>query len=125
VGAGEYAKVGAGTGAWFGGIFGLLVGAAVLVIPGLGPVVVAGPLAAALIAGVEGAIAGTALGGLAGALVGWGIPHERALAYETHIQGGKFLVVVRGVPEAVARARRLLADHSHDHVEVYEPSSSR
>ncbi len=76
-----------------------------VLVPGVGPVVVAGPLAAALLAGLEGAIAGTALGGLAGALVGWGIPKDRALTYETQIKGGKFLVVARGVPGAVERAR--------------------
>ncbi len=67
VNASEYAKAGAGTGAWFGGLFGLMVGAAAVLVPGVGPVVVAGPLAAALMAGLEGAIAGTALGSLAGA----------------------------------------------------------
>ncbi len=80
VDASQYAKAGAGTGAWFGGLFGLMVGAAAVLVPGVGPVVVAGPLAAALMAGLEGAIAGTALGGLAGALVGWGVPRERAAA---------------------------------------------
>lgn len=120
---GDYAKAGAGTGACFGGLFGLLVGAAVVLIPGVGPVIVAGPLAAAVLAGVEGALAGTALGGLAGALVGWGVPKDRALKYETQMKGGKFIVVVRGVPEVVARARSLLAPHSGEHVEVYEPSA--
>jgi len=121
-----YAKAGAGTGAWFGGLFGLMVGAAAVLVPGVGPVVVAGPLAAAVMAGLEGAIAGTAVGGLAGALVGWGIPKERALTYETHIQGGKFLVLVRGVPGAVARARDLLAHYQtpDDDMHIYEPSSS-
>ncbi len=61
----DYAKAGAATGALFGGLFGLLVGAGVMLIPGVGPVIVAGPLAAALLAGMEGAIAGTALGSLA------------------------------------------------------------
>src|SRR3954452_12341534 len=51
----DYAKVGAATGAWVGGLFGLLVGAAFLVLPGVGPVVVAGPLSAALLGGLEGA----------------------------------------------------------------------
>jgi uncharacterized membrane protein len=123
VDASEYAKAGAGTGACFGGLFGLMVGAAAVLVPGVGPVVVAGPLAAALMAGLEGAIAGTALGGLAGALVGWGIPKERALKYETQLKGGKFLVVARSVPEAVARARSLLAPHSPEHMDVYEPAS--
>jgi hypothetical protein len=121
---GDYAKAGAATGASVGGLFGLLVGAAVVLIPGMGPVIVAGPLAAALLAGMEGALAGTALGSLAGALVGWGIPRDRALKYETQIEGGKFIVVVRGIPEIIARARSLLARQTSEHVEVYEPASS-
>ncbi len=84
-------KARAGTGAWFGGLFGLMVGAAALLVPGVGPMVVAGPLAAAVLAGLEGAPAGTAPGGRS-------IPKERALTYETHIQGSKFLVMVRGSP---------------------------
>ena len=64
VDAGACAKAGAETGAWFGGLFGLMVGAAAVLVPGVGPVVVAGPLAAAVLAGLEGALAGTALGGL-------------------------------------------------------------
>jgi uncharacterized membrane protein len=123
VGAGDYTKAGAGTGACLGGLVGLLVGTAVILIPGVGPVVVAGPLAAALMAGLEGAIAGTALGSLAGALVGWGVPKDRALSYETHLQGGKFLVVARGIPGSIERARALLAPHAPEHVEVYGPAS--
>jgi Heat induced stress protein YflT domain len=66
VDAGPCAKAGAGTGAWFEVLFGLMVGAAAVLVPGVGPVVVAGPLAAAVLAGLQGALAGTALGGLAG-----------------------------------------------------------
>ena len=54
VSAGDYAKAGAGTGAWFGGLFGLLVGAAFLIVPGVGPIVIAGPLTAAVLAGRRG-----------------------------------------------------------------------
>jgi hypothetical protein len=119
---GDYAKAGAKTGACFGGLFGLVVGAAFLVLPGLGAVVVAGPLAAAVVAACEGALAGTALGGLTGALVGWGVPKDRALKYETHVKGGKFLVIVRGQAEAIARARDLLTCHRPEHLEVYQPT---
>ena len=104
VSRGDYVKAGAETGSLFGGLFGLCVGAGFLVLPGLGLVVVAGPLAAALLAGIEGAVAGTALGSLAGALVGWDVPKDRALKYEEHVKGGKFLVFVRSIPEVVARA---------------------
>ncbi len=122
VSAGDYARAGAKTGASFGGMFGLLVGAAFLVLPGVGPIVVAGPLAAALLAGIEGALAGTALGSLAGALVGWGVPKDRALKYETQVKGGKFLVVARGNEEIVAHARSLLAPATPEHLEAYGPA---
>src|SRR3954452_5429276 len=105
----DFASVGAGSAAWVGGLFGLLVGAAFLVLPGVGPVVVAGPLSAALLGGLEGALAGAALGGLAGALVGWGVPREQALKYEAQVKAGKFVVVARGTPDAIARAKALLA----------------
>ncbi len=123
VSARDYATAGAATGAWFGGLFGLCVGAAFLILPGVGPVVIAGPLTAALVAGIEGALAGTALGSLAGALVGWGVPKEKALKYEKHVKGGKFLVIVRGEPEVIARAQNLLGEQSADHIDLYDPSA--
>ena len=124
VSRGDYVKTGMETGSAFGGLLGLCVGAAFLVLPGLGPVLVAGPLAAALLAGIEGALAGTALGSLAGALVGWDVPKDRALQYEALIKGGKFLVFVRSVPDVAASARGLLAAAGPDHIDVYEPPKS-
>ena len=120
----DYIKTGMKTGSMFGGLLGLCVGAAFLILPGIGPVVVAGPLAAALLAGIEGAVAGTALGSLAGALVGWDVPNDRAVKYEKQVEGGKFLVFVRSVPEVVSRARSLLAAQGPDHIDVYEPPAS-
>ena len=124
VSRGDYVGAGAVIGAWFGGMFGLFIGAGILILPGLGLVVVAGPIAAALLAGIEGAVAGTALGSLAGALVGWGVPKDRALEYQTQVKGGKFLVIVRSNPEVVASARSLLAAPGPDHIDVYEPPAS-
>ena len=123
VSTGDYAAVGAGTGAWVGGLFGLLIGAAFLVLPGVGPVIVAGPLSAALLGGLEGALAGAALGALAGALVGWGVPKDQAIKYEAQVKAGKFLVVARGTPEQIERARTLLATGQHEEVEAYETTS--
>ncbi|MGP0067844.1 MAG: general stress protein [Isosphaeraceae bacterium] len=124
VSASDYATAGAKTGASFGGLLGLLVGAAFLILPGIGPVLVAGPLAASLLAGIEGAIAGTALGSLTGALIGWGIPKEHALKYETHVKAGKFLVLVRGNPEVIAHARSLIDHHEPEHSQTFEPAVS-
>jgi hypothetical protein len=123
INAGDYASAGAAAGAWFGGLLGLCVGAAFLVLPGVGPVVVAGPLATAFLAGIEGALAGTALGSLAGALIGWGVPKDRALKYETHLKGGKFLVIARAEAQAIGRARDLLDPHHAEQIEFFDPVS--
>jgi hypothetical protein len=56
--------------------------------------------------------------------VGWGVPKEKALKYETHVKGGKFLVVVRGEPGVVARAHAMLADQSSGDFDRYDPSAS-
>jgi hypothetical protein len=105
---GDVAKEGAGTGAWVGGIFGLLMGAAFIFVPGFGPLVVAGPFAAALLGGIEGAFAGAAGGGLLGALFGWGISKEHILKYEEVVKGGSYLVIANGDETQVNEARRIL-----------------
>ena len=86
----EGAVAGAGTGGVAGGTLGLLVGIGALAIPGLGPLIAAGPLLAAL----SGAAVGAAVGGLAGALVGMGIPELEAKAYEGKIRDGNILISV-------------------------------
>ena len=81
---------GAVTGSALGGIAGLLVGLSALTIPGIGPIIAAGPL----ISGLMGAI----VGGLTGAIVSWGIPEKEAQFYSERIERGGALVIVR-VPE--------------------------
>ncbi len=95
---GAGAGVGAGIGATIGGVGGLLVSLGALIIPGIGPVVAAGPLAVALStltgAGV-GAVAGGVTGGLLGALIGLGVPEEEAEYYAEGIRRGGALVTVQ------------------------------
>ncbi|RID82513.1 hypothetical protein D1970_18760 [Mesobacillus zeae] len=81
---------GAATGGALGGIAGLLAGIGALAIPGIGPIVAAGPIAATL----TGAAVGAGAGGLTGALIGLGIPEEEADRYEGYVKEGKILVVV-------------------------------
>jgi uncharacterized membrane protein len=104
----DVTKRSAMTGAWVGGLFSMLVGAAFLWIPGFGPLLVAGRLAALLLAGVEGALLGVAAGGLLGALVNWGIAEEHILDYEKALQGGKYLLIVHGTTEEIAQAYNIL-----------------
>jgi Heat induced stress protein YflT domain len=105
----DVSRQGARQGAWLGGIFGLLVGSAFMWIPGVGPVIVAGSLASALLGGVEGAVAGSALGGILSGLAAWGISKQHILKYEEVVKGGKFLVIAHGSAEDVNKAREILS----------------
>jgi uncharacterized membrane protein len=104
----DFATAGAEVGAVVGGLFGLCVGMAFLILPGIGPIVVAGPIAAALAGGAEGSLAGASVGALVGALVGWGVPHDRAVAYRDHVKSGRYLVLARGEAAKVEHARDVL-----------------
>lgn len=77
---------GATTGGVLGGAAGLLAGAGALAIPGLGPIIAMGPIAAGL--------SGAATGGLAGSLVDLGIPRSRGEHYEEEVKKGGILAVV-------------------------------
>jgi uncharacterized membrane protein len=105
----DVSKQGAKQGAWVGGIFGLLVGAAFLWVPGVGPIIVAGSLASGLLGGLEGALAGAALGGILSGLSAWGISKQHILKYEEVVKAGKFLVIAHGSPEDVKKAQEVLA----------------
>ncbi|MBG9448161.1 hypothetical protein ABE67_02005 [Cytobacillus firmus] len=86
----EGLAAGAATGGVLGGLTGLLAGVGALAIPGIGPIVAAGPIAATL----TGAAVGAGAGGIAGALIGMGIPEEEAHRYEADVKSGKILVLV-------------------------------
>ncbi len=104
----DVGKSTAKTGAWMGGIFGMLVGAAFIWVPGVGPLIVAGSLAAAVLGGVEGAAAGAAISGALGWLVSLGISKEHILKYEESVRAGKYLVIAHGAPDDIAKAERIL-----------------
>jgi hypothetical protein len=106
--AGDVAQSSACVGAWTGGVFGLLLGAAFLWVPGIGPLIIAGPLAAALLGSLEGAAAGGATVGLLGALVGWGISKQHILKYEQSVNTGKFILIYHGSAAEVTRANDVL-----------------
>jgi hypothetical protein len=112
--AGDVAKSGAATGAWVGGLFGMLVGAAFIWVPGFGPVLVAGPLAVGLLGAIEGIVAGAASGGLLGALIGWGVSKQHIIKYEEHLKGGQYLVIAHGGAKEVTKARDIL-EHTKAH----------
>jgi uncharacterized membrane protein len=86
----EGTAVGATTGGVVGGAVGLFAGIGALAIPGVGPLIAAGPIIAAL----AGLGVGGAVGGLVGALIGLGIPEYEARRYEGRVKGGGVLLSV-------------------------------
>lgn len=103
----EGAATGVGVGGGIGGVLGLMAGIGALAIPGIGPLIAAGPIMGAL----AGLGVGGALGGLVGALVGMGIPEYEAKRYEGRVkEGGILLSVHCDSSEEISRAKDLLKD---------------
>ena len=95
-------------GAFWGGIWGWLFGAALFMIPGLGPILVAGPLVAWIVAALEGAVVVGGLSALGAGLYSIGIPKDSVLKYETALTSDRFLLLAHGTAEEVANARDIL-----------------
>jgi hypothetical protein len=101
----EGAAAGAGSGAVLGGTLGLLAGIGALAIPGVGPLIAAGPIMATL----AGMGVGGAVGGFTGALIGMGIPEYEAKRYEGRLQRGGILLSVHcDTSEEIDRAKNIL-----------------
>ena len=103
----EGTTTGAIGGGAIGGTLGLLAGIGALAIPGVGPLIAAGPIMATL----AGLGIGGAVGGLLGALVGMGIPEYEAKRYEGRVKDGGILVSVHcDTSEEVTRAKEVLEE---------------
>jgi hypothetical protein len=101
----EGTATGVGVGGVVGGTLGLLAGLGALAIPGVGPLIAAGPIMGAL----AGLGVGGAVGGLVGALVGMGIPEYEAKRYEGRVKDGGILVSVHcDTSEEIFRAKDVL-----------------
>jgi uncharacterized membrane protein len=111
--AGDRMKYWGKMGAYWGGFWGLLFGSAMFAIPGLGPILVAGPLVAWIVAGLEGATVVGGVSALGAGLASIGIPKDSIVEYETALKSDKFLVVVNGTAEDLQRARDVLRGTPH------------
>src|SRR6201996_9198684 len=101
----EGATAGVGVGGAVGGTLGLLAGIGALAIPGIGPLIAAGPIMGAL----AGLGVGGAVGGVVGALVGMGIPEYEAKRYEGRIKdGGVLLSAHCDTSEQIERGKAIL-----------------
>jgi uncharacterized membrane protein len=105
---GDRVKFWGKTGAFWGGLAGILFSSAFLVIPVVGHIIVLGPIVSSIIGGLEGAAVVGSTSALFAALVGVGIPKDSVIQYENEVKAGKFLVLAQGTPEEVARAKDIL-----------------
>ncbi len=101
-------------GAFWGGLWGLLLGAAFFWVPGVGAVLVGGPLVASIVGALESAALFAGLSAIGAGLYSLGIPKNSILTYETEVKAGKFLVVAHGTAEDTAKAKEILGTFEPD-----------
>lgn len=102
---------GVATGGTIGGFGGLMAAVGALAIPGFGPIIALGPIAAVL--------SGVVTGGIAGGLIDFGIPAERGKEYEAQIHEGKVLAIIRAESSKVNEAAEILRQNGAKDVETH------
>jgi hypothetical protein len=117
--AGDRMKYWGKMGAFWGSLWGFLVGAAFFVIPGIGPVLIAGPLAAWVVGALEGAVVVGGLSVVGAGLYSIGIPKNSIVRYEGALKADKFLLIAHGTAEEVLRAKDILRITQPDEVNVH------
>jgi hypothetical protein len=106
-------------GAFWGGLWGLLFGAAFFWVPSIGPLLVGGPLVSWIVGALEGAAVVGGLSALGAGLYSIGIPKDSVLKYETALKNDQYLLVAHGTAEEVKHAKDVLDASSADSVEAH------
>ena len=124
--AGERMKHWGKLGAFWGGLWGLLFGAAFFWVPGIGAVLVGGPLVAWIVAALEGAAVVGGLSAIGAGLYSLGIPKDSIVEYETAVKVGNYVVVAHGTADEVAKAKGILSTSKPTSVtdHVLEPAGA-
>ena len=107
------------TGAFWGGFWGLLFGSAFFAIPGIGPVLAAGPVVAWIVGALEGAVLVGGVSAIGAGLYGIGIPKDSVVQYELALKTDKYLLVVHGAAAEVEKARAIIARTKPISVELH------
>ena len=108
------------TGAFWGGLWGLLFGSAFFWVPGLGPLLVAGPLVSWIIGALEGAVLVGGLSAVGAGLYSLGIPKNSILQYETALKTGKFVLIAHGSLDETTRAKEILGRTTPETLEHHQ-----
>ena len=106
--AGDRMKYWGKLGAFWGGFWGILFGSAFFWLPGIGTVLVGGPLVVWIIGALESAAVMGGLSAFGAAMYSIGIPKNSILQYETQVKNGKLILVAHGTSAEVDRAKDIL-----------------
>jgi hypothetical protein len=121
--AGERMKLWGKTGAFWGGIWGLLFGSAFFLIPGVGPLIMAGPLVGWLVGALEGAVVVGGLSAIGAGLYSLGIHKDSVVQYETALRSGKFVVIAHATANEATYARGIIQRTNPEALEEHQPAS--
>lgn len=105
-------------GAFWGGIWGLLFGSAMVLIPGIGPIMLGGWIVAAL----EGAVLVGGVAAIGGALVSLGIPKNSVVQYETELKAGSYIVIAHSDANEAQHAKSILESVNATRIDSYSTS---
>lgn len=120
--AGDRMKYWGKAGAFWGGIWGMLFGSAFFLVPGVGPLLVAGPLVNMIVAALQGAVVAGGLSAIGAGLYSLGIPRDSVLQYETALKTGKFVVIVHGNAAEATHAREIINRTNPEELMEHQPS---
>lgn len=116
---GDRAKYWGKLGAFWGGLWGLLFGFAMFIIPGIGPLVIAGAFVSTLVGAVEGVVLVGGLSALGAALFSIGIPRNSIVQYETALKGGRYVMIANGSAEDLHKAREIVENTGAKNVTLF------
>jgi len=108
-------------GAVWGGFWGLLFGSALFVVPGVGPLLFAGPIVSYIVGVLEGAVVVGGLSALGAGLYSMGIPRNSIIQYETEVKGGKYMLIVHGSDMETIHAREILHTTNPETLAEHQP----
>jgi hypothetical protein len=111
-------------GAFWGGVWGLLLGSAFFMIPGFGPILVAGPLVGWMVGALEGAVVIGGVSAIGAGLCSLGIPKNSVLKYEIALGSGKFALIAHGTVKDVDRARAIISRTNPESVDEHTLSKT-
>ena len=102
----------------------MLFGSAFFLVPGVGPLLIAGPLVGWIVGALEGALVVGGLSALGAGLYSMGIPKDSILQYETAVKSGKYVLIAHGSDVETVHAREIISRTNPEALEAHQPADT-